>query len=52
MYPFSLQHLECFIGFKNHRWCELAPRTYKDQRRYLVVGTSYKKHTNRDFLSD
>ena len=25
MYPFSLQHLECFIGFKNHRWCELVP---------------------------
>ena len=56
MYLFPLQHLECFIGFKNHRWCELAPRTYKDgacsshknQRRYLVVGTSYKRHANRE----
>ena len=55
MYPFSLQHLECFIGFKKPCWCKPASRIYdgacsshKNQRRYLVVGTSYKRHTNRE----
>ena len=55
MYLFSLQHLECFIGFKKPCWCKLAPRIYdgactphKNQRGYLVVGTSYKRHANRE----